>query len=110
MTAERRVKVAKIADLEDEAVVKAAVDGLGEVAIYQLGDAYFATENLCTHGEAALSDGEVMDGKIYCPLHGGSFDIRTGYAEESPCTIDLYTFPVEVDGDDIVLVVKAEGA
>lgn len=104
MQAMQKIKVAKRADLSDEAVFRVVVDDIGEVAIYQLGDAYYATENLCTHGEAALSEGEVMDGKIYCPLHGGSFDIVTGEAVESPCIIDLLTYRIEVDGDDLVLL------
>ncbi|MEM9877716.1 MAG: non-heme iron oxygenase ferredoxin subunit [Pseudomonadota bacterium] len=97
--------VAHVEDLEDEKVIRAEVEGLGEVAIYQLGDSYYATENLCTHGDAALSEGEIMDGKIFCPLHGGSFDIKTGEAVDSPCSIDLEVYPLEVEGGALVLSV-----
>ncbi len=54
------------------------------VALYRLGDEFYATGNICSHAEALLSDG-VLDGcEIECPLHMGRFDIRTGEALTSP--------------------------
>ena len=37
------------------------------------------------------------------PYHGGAFEIRTGKAVAAPCTHDLKTFPVRVDGDDVLV-------
>lgn len=103
MSVTEKAIVAKVSDLEEETVLRVTVEGIGEVALYQVDGQYYATENLCTHGEAALSEGEVMDGRIYCPLHGGSFDIKTGEAVDSPCIIDLETYTVAVEGDALVL-------
>ena len=54
----------------------------------------FATDNICTHAYAKLSDGWIERGEIECPLHAGRFDIRTGKATAPPCADDLKTYPV----------------
>lgn len=73
------------------------------LAVYNLEGEYFATDDLCTHGDASLSEGEIEDGKILCPYHMGSFDIRTGEACAAPCSIAVRTYAVTVAGDDILL-------
>ena len=66
------------------------------VALYRVGEEFYATGNICTHAEALLSDG-VLDGcEIECPLHMGRFDIRNGEALTSPVEIDIPTYPIRV--------------
>jgi nitrite reductase/ring-hydroxylating ferredoxin subunit len=69
------------------------------LALYRLEDGVFATDDLCTHGAANLSDGEIEDGNIVCPYHLGAFDIRTGEATAAPCQKALRSYRVvEADG------------
>lgn len=72
-----------------------------EFAVYNLDGEYFMTADMCTHGMVSLAGGDVQDGQIFCPLHGGAFDIRTGKATELPCRVKLKTYPVEVVGDEL---------
>jgi nitrite reductase/ring-hydroxylating ferredoxin subunit len=72
-----------------------------EFAVYNLGGEYFVTDDMCTHGMVSLAGGEIEDGQIFCPLHGGAFDIRTGKATEHPCKVRLKTYKVELRGEDI---------
>jgi nitrite reductase/ring-hydroxylating ferredoxin subunit len=66
------------------------------VALYRVGQEFYATGNICSHAEALLSDG-LLDGcEIECPLHMGRFDIRSGEALTSPVEIDIPTYPVRV--------------
>lgn len=93
------IRLCNIADLSEDEVYRAELDGNHGIAVYLLDDEVFATDDLCTHGEASLAEGEIEDGKILCPFHLGSFDIRTGAACAAPCSIDLRTYPVQiVDG------------
>jgi nitrite reductase/ring-hydroxylating ferredoxin subunit len=64
------------------------------LAVYNLDGEYFLTDDLCTHAMANLSGGEIEDGRVICPLHGGAFDIRTGAAVLEPCTEPLRTYRV----------------
>lgn len=82
--------------LEGEGVTSAQAGKLW-VALYQVDDEYFATSVLCTHGQASLADGYLEDFLIECPLHQGTFDVRTGAAVGAPCTVPVRSFPVRVD-------------
>jgi len=72
-----------------------------EVAIYNLDGKYFATENICTHEYALLTDGLLEGCEIVCPYHQGKFDVRDGKVTAAPPYENLRTFPVRVTGDDI---------
>jgi 3-phenylpropionate/trans-cinnamate dioxygenase ferredoxin subunit len=66
-------------------------------AIYRSAeDEYFATDGLCTHEEAHLADGLVMDDIIECPKHNGLFNYKTGEAKGAPVCVDLKTYPVRI--------------
>ncbi|MEP1470845.1 MAG: non-heme iron oxygenase ferredoxin subunit [Halieaceae bacterium] len=74
-----------------------------EVLICHTAEGVFAVDNLCSHAEARLSDGRLKGLKIFCPLHGGSFDVRDGSALTRPAMTALASYPVRVEGDDILL-------
>ena len=83
-------------DIEPEDVIR--FDHNGRVlAIYRSpDDQYYATDGICTHEHALLSDGLVLDEIIECPKHNGRFDYRTGEAMGAPVCIDLRTYKVRV--------------
>lgn len=68
-----------------------------DLAIYQIDNGeYFATEGICTHALAFLSEGWLDGEVVECPLHGGCFNVRTGKGLGAPITRDLVTFAVRV--------------
>lgn len=82
-------------DFPDGAVWPVVVGGL-PVAVFREVEGLYALYDLCTHGAAKLSDGYVEDGCVECPLHQGTFDIRTGAPCKAPVTEAVRTFPVRV--------------
>jgi nitrite reductase/ring-hydroxylating ferredoxin subunit len=102
--AEEWVKVADCADLEDYGVLGVSMQAGAEVCLYKLGNDYFATSNRCTHGNASLSDGLLLaGGLIECPLHEGTFNIRTGAPVAAPCTSAIRTYELKVQDGSIFL-------
>ena len=71
------------------------------IAIYDDDGTLYATDNICTHAYARLSDGWLDGETIECPLHAARFDIRTGKVLDPPATEDLKIYPVRLVGDDI---------
>jgi 3-phenylpropionate/trans-cinnamate dioxygenase ferredoxin subunit len=67
-----------------------------EIAIFNVDGELFATDDICSHEEASLSDGELDDHVVECPLHGARFDVRTGKALSLPAVRPIDTFPVRV--------------
>jgi naphthalene 1,2-dioxygenase system ferredoxin subunit len=95
-------RVAAVSDVPEGEPVPVEV-GDRQLALYRIGDEWFCTDNVCTHAFALLSDGWLEGHVIECPLHNGQFDIRTGRGLCAPITDDLQTFPVRVDGDDLLV-------
>ena len=94
------VRAAVRGDLTDGEVLGVEVSGRSS-ALYAADDGIFATDNICTHAYACLSDGWLDGDVIECPLHAARFDIRTGKVLDPPATDDLKTYPVRVVGDEI---------
>jgi MocE subfamily Rieske [2Fe-2S] domain protein len=95
-------------DFEDEDIEQIKVGQLA-VAVYRAGGNFYATQDLCTHEHAYLSDGVLIDCVVECPFHQGRFDVRTGAALGAPVIVPLKTYPVKlVDGRIYVRVSQAE--
>jgi naphthalene 1,2-dioxygenase system ferredoxin subunit len=68
-----------------------------DVALYTVEGAVYATDNLCTHGNASLCDGFLEGHEIECPLHQGRFDVRDGRPLCEPVTAPLRSYPVKIE-------------
>ncbi|MBZ9761673.1 non-heme iron oxygenase ferredoxin subunit [Mesorhizobium sp. CA8] len=66
------------------------------IAIYNVEGELYATQNICSHAYAVLTDGWLDGEEIECPLHGGRFNVKCGKALTSPATKDIATYPVRV--------------
>jgi p-cumate 2,3-dioxygenase ferredoxin subunit len=72
------------------------------IAVYNVDGAIYATADLCTHGEASLSEEGILTGKIVeCPWHFGTFDVTNGQPTGMPCTVALKTFRVKLSEEDV---------
>jgi len=83
------------------------VDGL-YIAVFNVGGTYYAIEDVCTHDDGPLVEGELDGYEIECPRHGARFDIRDGSVKSMPAVIPVQWFPVEVQGDTIAIVLDAD--
>jgi naphthalene 1,2-dioxygenase system ferredoxin subunit len=93
------VRAAARSDLAEGEVIGVEVAGRS-IALYDADGNVFATDNICTHAYACLSDGWLDGEVIECPLHAARFDIRSGKVLDPPATEDLKTYPVRiVDGE-----------
>ena len=76
------------------------------IALVRTGDEFFAIDDRCSHEDYSLAEGEVLveEREIECARHGATFDLRTG----APCTLPavqpVATYPVEVAGDSVSVV------
>ncbi len=75
--------MARAADLPESSPVTVQVDSR-QIALFKTGGDVFAMDNACPHKGAPLGQGTVEGGKIFCPMHGWEFDIRTGICADRP--------------------------
>ena len=99
----RFVRAATEAELDAaDGVLAARVENRG-LALYRAEGAVFATDDLCSHGAARLSEGYLDGHLIECPLHQGLFDVRDGSPAGAPCTVAVKSYPTKVE-DGAILV------
>ena len=94
------VRIAAVADLDPEFPILVRI-GDAELVVGESEGAPFALHNICSHAFARLSDGYVEGTEIFCPLHQGSFDVRTGEARAAPCVEAIAAYPLKVEGGDV---------
>lgn len=80
----------EVFDLETMSILLMNVDGI-----------YYAIENMCSHEEYELHEGELDGCTLECPKHSATFDIRSGEALTAPAFSPIRIFPVKVDGNDV---------
>jgi MocE subfamily Rieske [2Fe-2S] domain protein len=79
-------------------------------ALYCAGDGnYYATDGLCTHGNAHLADGLVKGTIIECAKHNGRFDIRDGSPQRLPVCLGLKSYPVRENGRKLLVDLSSAG-
>jgi nitrite reductase (NADH) small subunit/3-phenylpropionate/trans-cinnamate dioxygenase ferredoxin subunit len=72
------------------------------VAVFRLGDEFFALDNHCLHRGGPLCDGDIKNGVVTCPWHGWSFEIRTGTMVQDP-GVGVSKHDVRRVGDEIAV-------
>lgn len=86
-------------DVAEGAMRRVAVPGYEPLAVCHVAGRYYLIADTCSHGMASLSEGDLDGLQVFCPFHGGAFDIATGAPTERPCTIPIATYPIiERDG------------
>ena len=96
-------RIAGVEDVPEGEARPVEIMGLN-LALYHVGDEWYCTDNVCTHALALLTEGWLEGYVIECPLHNGQFDVRTGRGLGAPITEDLRTYPIRVEGGDVLAV------
>jgi ethylbenzene dioxygenase ferredoxin subunit len=94
-------------DVSEGQPLRVDTAGLPTLAVYSADGRYYVTDAICTHGKALLSEGYQEGFVIECPLHGGSFDIRSGAPLTPPCQVGLRTYPAKL-ADGWISIVPVE--
>jgi 3-phenylpropionate/trans-cinnamate dioxygenase ferredoxin subunit len=60
-----------------------------------------AIDDICTHEQESLSEGEIWKCEVECPLHGSRFSFVTGEVTGLPAEQPTRVYDVSVEGDDV---------
>jgi nitrite reductase (NADH) small subunit len=85
--------------------------GAFELALFNLGDTFLATDAACPHKGGPLCDGIVTGTSVVCPLHAWKVNLESGQVERPTAGKDhcVRTYPTRVE-DGVVLVAVPAGA
>ncbi|QGZ64741.1 non-heme iron oxygenase ferredoxin subunit [Paraburkholderia acidisoli] len=72
-----------------------------KVGLFRVDGEIHALDDICTHGNALLSEGFLDGHEIECPLHAGLVDVRTGKGTTAPIVRDTRRHDVRVDDGNL---------
>jgi 3-phenylpropionate/trans-cinnamate dioxygenase ferredoxin subunit len=83
-----------------------AIDfGARSILLCHTKEGWYAVDNICTHAYARLNEGRLRGTRLVCPLHGASFDCRTGNVLAAPATEPLNSYPTRVSGENVEVAI-----
>ena len=84
----------------------------GRIALARIDDEFFAVDDVCSHADFSLSEGDVDcdECALECPAHGSLFDLRTGDALTLPAISPVAVHEVTVSGDGVFVTLRGRGA
>ena len=98
------VKVGKMSDVPP-GTAKVFEVGDRAVAVCNVNGELYAVDDVCTHDEGSLDQGDLDGYELECPRHGARFDVRTGKVQALPAVVPIDTFKVRIEGGDIEIEV-----
>jgi len=96
------MRACSLDEIPEEGAHRVVLDGIPICLARSQGEV-FAINDVCSHADVSLSEGDVEDGTIECWLHGSRFDLRTGKPCGLPATKPVATYSVVVEGDDVIV-------
>jgi len=95
-----RISIGTLADFPDGQGV-AVIAGGRRLAIFHLGERFFAIDNVCTHNRMRLADGTVQNLVVTCRTHGSRFNLETGAVVKGPARKPVRTYPVHLVEENV---------
>lgn len=74
-----------------------------EIVLANVEGTVYALEDICSHQDYPLSDGELEGTELECAFHGAKFDVCTGEATQLPAIKAVRSFEVE-DRDGVLYI------
>ena len=98
----QRIELCSTSDVDIGTAIKVETQGL-VLAVFNVNDAFYVTDDTCTHGPGSLSEGYITDDVVECDFHNGAFNIRTGEVVAPPCMIPLRTYRTIVEDGKVFI-------
>jgi 3-phenylpropionate/trans-cinnamate dioxygenase ferredoxin subunit len=98
--------VCGLSRLMSQTVVAVRVAGIDLVLVWSDGRVV-ACERACPHEQADLACGHVAGGRLCCPRHAASFDLKDGRISYGWPSRPLRLYPVRVDSGQILIASEA---
>jgi nitrite reductase/ring-hydroxylating ferredoxin subunit len=92
--------VCGLSHLISQTIICSRVTGIDLIVIWNEGRAV-ACERICPHEQADLSLGHLSAGRLFCPRHAASFDLRNGRISYGWPSRPLRVYPVRIEADQV---------
>jgi len=102
----RHIFLCKTDDVPVGGALKVSVDGRPPFAVFNLSGKYYVIDDTCSHAQASLSEGDIEDDLVICPVHWAAFHIPTGENRAFPATCPVNAYKALIEGGNISIEIK----
>ena len=92
----RFLKTIELSKLAPESMAGVQLEGR-RLLLSNLEGKVYAVDGTCTHEEADLSQGFMIEDRVTCQLHLSQFDLRTGEVYNPPAVEPLKVYNVKIE-------------
>ncbi len=103
---DRRLQLWRRATIAPGGMLRVQPEGRDPILVCNVDGKIYAVDDECTHAIASLSEGRLQGNIVFCPMHGGSFDVCSGKAKSLPCKQALRTWPIEIVDGKVYLLAE----
>jgi len=100
----RWMKACSVKELEKGEMLDFDLEGK-KILLANLNGKIYATDRICTHADADLSNGILSEEGVTCPLHLSTFNLETGVPQNLPAELPLKTYNVKIEQNEIYVEV-----
>lgn len=105
----RWMRAVALSGIPNEGAIHLELSGI-PICLARSEGAVHALLDECSHGQVALSDGDVAGGFVECWLHGSCFDLATGVPTGPPAIATVPVYPVRIVGDVVEVAISTPSA
>ncbi|MGD0319097.1 MAG: non-heme iron oxygenase ferredoxin subunit [Nitrososphaerales archaeon] len=98
------VPAIKASELAEGTMLTLDLKGV-HLLLARIGGEVSALSGTCTHEDADLGLGFIIEERVVCPLHLSQFDLRTGQVLNPPAIAPLRSFNLKIEGETIFVEV-----
>lgn len=98
------VPAIKASELAEGTMLALDVKGV-HLLLARIGGEVSALSGTCTHEDADLGLGFIIEDRVVCPLHLSQFDLRTGQVLNPPATAPLRSYNLKIEDGTIFVEV-----
>jgi 3-phenylpropionate/trans-cinnamate dioxygenase ferredoxin subunit len=97
--------VAAVDEVPVDSLKRVEAAGLPICLAHAEDGSFYAINDVCTHEEYSLCEGELWGLEVECPQHSSRFDLRSGAVRGLPAVIPVETYPVSVEDGQVFVEV-----
>ena len=72
-----------------------------KIAVANVGGAFHAFDDTCTHMACSLAEGDLEETTVICPCHGSEFDVTSGAVLQGPAREPVETYETRVEDGNL---------
>ena len=94
----KQVKISEAERLNPGQMLGIIVEGKN-ILLANIDGTLYGIDNKCSHEDALLYNGALIQDCVECPLHGSRFSFKTGQPMEEPATEPVKTYVISKKED-----------